>query len=177
MPSDFFSKYFSGISEKVQFPGTIKLFRGCLYLFLLCNSLIHLPISSSIYGPDAFVLPVQGMKYFLFSIQNLLNRVPFSSYYLLFVCGNIFCLVLSLAGIRHWLIRLFVWLTASNLHYRCAILENSGNNFALIVLFFLIFMDEESDRSEVNQGFLPLLKIITTNLLLDRKSTRLNSSH
>ncbi|MBN4051359.1 HTTM domain-containing protein [bacterium AH-315-M05] len=150
-------------SRSITHPDTIWLFRRAVYLFLFINTLILLPVADQFWGHNTFLSGVTNSKHKIFEILYLLSNHEITHYYLLFVCGQLFFLLTGLLGIFPRSSSVLVYIFTMNLFNRQPGLSNGGYHVMQIMLFYLIFMNEQrrNNKSMKNTYFSVINNVIT----------------
>ena len=155
----------SRISENVLQPHVISIFRKCLYVFLLLNTLVLLPIASQIWGPDAYTIAYYQPNHWIVKVFYLLQEASVGKYYMLFIAGQIITIVLSfLLKNYQRLFSILIYFFTINLYNKSGLLQNSGSNLVVIILFYLIFMNEKAGEGQEKTSRWKIADITFTNL-------------
>ena len=133
-------------SNTVWQPNTIALFRKVLYVFLAFQALSLLPSASAFWGPDAFLPYYYQVKTPLLQLLNPLQTGTFKNYYLFFPAAQLVFIILSFVIRPQRVLCILIYFFTAALHHKAAIIQNSGNDLALIMVFYLIFMSEKSSH-------------------------------
>ena len=152
------------LTDSVSNPHVIALFRKCLYLFLLINTLILLPVADEIWGPNNSMISYYNSDAFLLKFLNILSYHHFEDYYLFFVWGQIIFLIIGLTGKYQRLTSIFIYLFSANLYMKATNIQNAGNNVTLLMLIYLIFMNEHSDKNKTSPNLWNIIDTTCTNL-------------
>ena len=143
-------KYISGLEEwfttKVNTPGTILLFKKAVYVFILFNGLITLPIAPEIWSPFASMIHYYPTDNLAIKLMNILSRPSVNNYYWFFVIGQLFCAAIALVGYQKQLMGVLLYFITANLYYNSGLIQNGGTNLLMITLFYMMFMNEDADK-------------------------------
>lgn len=137
----------------------IDLFRKIFYIFLLINAISLLPIAHELFSYDGIVGNVgwntdypwyqQGSK----SLLNILNHPinsghPWIAY--LFVYGQIALLISGLLNFLPRLTAVLLYVVTANLFVKGYLMFTGGEALISILLFYLIFIQQSSQRQTDN---------------------------
>jgi hypothetical protein len=141
---------------------TIKLFRGSLLVFIFLYVLQFLPIAASYFGPNNFMVPYYKSSNILLKPLNLLEGKQYSHYYLFFLYGILLSIIafFFLPFKRFSLIITYILLM--NIYHKTAPLQNGGFSLLTMVLFMLLFIDEEAKKT--TNAYWNAIKITIANL-------------
>jgi hypothetical protein len=137
--------YFAG---KNRFAHTIWLFRRCIYLFLLANTLTLLPGADRFWGENSFSLETAVQEHFYSPLVYFLSARPGGLWYKLFLAGQIIFIFLGFSGKYPRLSAVMVFFTTINLFYRAQLVANGGYQIVLIMLFYMMFMEEKKEDKD-----------------------------
>lgn len=141
------------------YANNIKLFRKAVLIFLLCNTLLLLSFAKTLYGPHSYFLPFEQPKGFLLNILSELEKPGMASNWKFFVGGQIISIIACWFLPYKRLLTALVYFFTVNLYFKTVFIQNAGFNLLVIVLFLLIFMDENADAIKH-----PILKTINITL-------------
>lgn len=149
----------------------IDFFRKTLYLFLLINALILLPIVNEIYGYHGIIGGVgwdlaepwykMGSHAFLFILNHPINSGHGWIMYG-FVIGQILALMAGLFNFYPKLASVFVYFFTANLFNRAYLVFTGGEVLISLVLFYLMFIHKSNSKSQQNED--PIFSEIQTIL-------------
>ena len=134
-------------SNEVQHPNTIKLFRKCVYMFLIINGLILLPIADQIWSPETYLIHYHPFQNFLLKFLNVMSRPSVNEYYLVFVIGQILFAITGLIGFIPRISAIMVYFFTANLYYSAASIQTGGTNLMMLLLLYMIFVDENPSKT------------------------------
>ena len=126
----------------------IRVFRISILLYLLANSLYLWPLAESLYGPDSYFLPLGSMQNFILKALNLLEGPHLAEYWKLFVWAQILSILATLFLPYKKTGTLLVYFFTMNLYHKTIGMQNAGFNLLVMVLFMLLFMDENSEKTK-----------------------------
>lgn len=126
----------------------ILLFKRILYSYIILNGLISLPVASEIWSTHANLIHYYPTDSILIKVLNILSRAGFGNYYWFFVIGQILCCCIALLGYQKRFMGILLYFISANLYLNTGQLQNGGTNLLLIVLFYLIFVNEDADQSK-----------------------------
>jgi hypothetical protein len=135
-------------TEKVNHLLSVVLFKRTLYAYIILNGLISLPIMSQVWSNHAYLLHYYPQDNFLMKILNSMSNPGLSDYYWFFVIGQIICAVLALFGVQKRLMGVLLCFLSMNLYYNSAQIQNGGTNLLILVLFYLMFVNEDAEKSK-----------------------------
>ena len=149
----------------------IDFFRKTLYLFLLINALILLPIVNEIYGYHGIIGGVgwdlaepwykMGSHAFLFFLNHPINSGhPWIMYG--FVIGQILSLVAGIFNFYPKLASVFVYFFTANLFNRAYLVFTGGEVLISLLLFYLMFIHKSNSKTPQNE--VPIFSEIQTVL-------------
>jgi hypothetical protein len=149
------NNYIDAITGTTPYANNIRLFRKGMMIFLLCNTLLLLSYAKTLYGPLSYFLPLHEYNNSLLTFLNPLENPSMAAHWKFFVGAQL----LSIAAC--WFLpykrfsTMLVYFFTMSLYYKTIPIQNAGFNLLVIVLFLLIFMDENADAVKH-----PLLKIV-----------------
>ncbi|MBI2268840.1 MAG: HTTM domain-containing protein [Bacteroidetes bacterium] len=138
-------------TEKVNTPHTILLFKKAVYLYIILNGLISLPIASQIWSVDANMIHYYPQDNFAIKLINILSRPGINNYYWYFVIGQLTCATVALFGYLKRLMGILLYFISVNLYYNAGLIQNGGTNLLVITLFYMIFMNEAAGQQQNNK--------------------------
>ena len=149
---------------RVNHAATIVLFKKTVYLYLIINGLILLPVAPQIWGPDAFLIHYYPADSLAMKVLDVLSHPAVNRFYWCFLAGQLACCFAGLAGWgRRWSDLLLYFLTA-NMYFNVALIQNGGTNLMMVILFYMMFMNEQADRGR--HPALRTLDVTATNFAL-----------
>lgn len=148
-------------SDKNHYSENIWFFRKAIYSFILINTILLLPLHNELWGTAPHVL--KNEYHGIMSFINLLYFSYFEQYHLFFVFGLIITAIIGLMGLFPGLISFFVFFFSSNLIHKEISVTNGGYHLLLLMLFYLLFMNDRKQSNFSNQYF-KKLTIIASNL-------------
>lgn len=156
------------LTDSVISPFTIILFKKAVYAYIILNGLISLPIASEIWGPESYLIHYNPPGNFAIKFLNIISRPDVNTYYLVFVIGQIICSIIALFGFMKRMMAILLYFISVNLYYSAGIVQNAGPNILFIILFYMIFMNEDAgDRK--NEAMKSLDTSLTNFALLAAK--------
>lgn len=155
------TSYFAGEN---YFAHTVWIFRRCIYSFLLANTLTLLPGADRIWGENSFSLDFSVPDHFYSPLIYFLSSGSIGVWYKLFLAGQIIFILLGLLGKYSRLSAVMVFLTTINLFYQAHMVANGGYQITLIMLFFLVFMEEK--KQDTGWPVLNITKNVFSNFAL-----------
>lgn len=139
------------LTDKVISPNTIILFKKAVYIYIILNGLISLPLAAEIWGPDSYLIHYYPVGNWGIKFLNIISRPDVNTYYLLFVIGQMICSIVALLGYMKRLMSVLLYFLSVNLYYSAGIIQNAGPNVLFVILFYMIFMNEDaSDHKNVS---------------------------
>lgn len=154
------TKAFYYFSKCVKNPNSIRLFRVCIYLYVLMFTLLLLPAFNEIYGPKSFLLPYYKMPSRLLYFLDPLNYINIRNlHWFMLTILILAVLTFLIKRNKRWL-SVLIYFSYSALYHKAAALQNGGTNLILLLLFFLIFVDEEDKKKGLNT-FITNLAVLT----------------
>lgn len=133
-------------TEKVNNLNVIILFKRAVYLFILFNAIISLPIASQIWSTDSYLIHYYPFNNLLIKTLNVLSRQGVNNYYMYFLYGQIICCLACLAGFMKRIAGVLLYFISANLYFNAAQIQNGGTNILLITLFYLLFINEDAEK-------------------------------
>jgi hypothetical protein len=127
---------------------TIKLFRGSLLVFIFLYVLQFLPIALAYFGPNNYMVPYYKSSNILLKPLNLLEGTLYSKYYLFFLYGILVSILAFFFLPLKRLSLIITYILLMNLYHKTAPLQNGGFSSLTMVLFMLLFIDEEAKNTE-----------------------------
>jgi hypothetical protein len=143
---------------------TIKLFRGSILVFIFLYVLQFLPIAAAYFGVGNYMVPYYKSSNILLKPLNLLEGEQYSKYYLLFVYGILSSIIAFFFFPLKRLSLLITYILLMNLYHKTAPLQNGGFSLLTMVLFMLLFIDEDAKRTKNN--YWRTIKISIANFTL-----------
>lgn len=131
---------------------TVKTFRKALYWFLLFNTITILPSVYDLFGYNG----IGGTRGFSWdgtgAFLNLLSH-PINARHewiaWVFVCGQLAALILGLLNRYKRLAAIGVYFFSANLFLKAGLFMTGGEILVNILLFYLIFIDEDAPESGI----------------------------
>jgi hypothetical protein len=145
----------------MPYGGNIRLFRKGILLFLLCNTLLLLSYAETLYGTHSYFLPFEKHNNIILDFLNILENPHLASYWKYFVAGQIASIIACLFLPYKRLFAFFVYFFTMNLYHKTIPIQNAGFNLLVMVLFMLIFMDENANNTK--SSFWKTVNITVTN--------------
>lgn len=133
-------------TNKVNQPFTILLFKKAVYLYIILNNMISLPIARQIWSSEANMIHYYPQDNLAIKLLNLLSRPEVNNYYWYFVIGQFICAALALFGYLKRLMGVLLYFISVNLYYNAGLMQNGGTNLLVITLFYMIFMNEAAGQ-------------------------------
>lgn len=130
---------------QVNQPNTILLFKKAIYLHVFINGLILLPIATQIWSPDANLIHYHPDG-FRIAFINCLSNPALNNYYLFFVIGQLVSCVIAVIGFAKRLMSTLIYFLSASLYFNAGVIQNGGTNLLLIILFYLIFANEDAEK-------------------------------
>lgn len=131
------------LTSENRFTDTIWIFRRIIYLFLIVNTLTLLPMANQIWGNDALLIEEHASEHFYSPLLYFLSHTTGGSWHWLFLTGQIIFILLGFSGKIPRISSFMVFLITANLYYKAQIIANGGYQIILLMLFYLVFMEEE----------------------------------
>ncbi|HXU26149.1 MAG TPA: HTTM domain-containing protein [Bacteroidia bacterium] len=153
------NNYIDVITTTTPYANNIKLFRKGGMIFLLCNTLLLWAYAKTLYGSHSYFLPLEKHSNSLLNFFNLLEKPSMATNWKFFVGGQILSILACLFLPFKRLSTIFVYFFTISLYYKTIPIQNAGFNLLVIVLFFLIFMDENADVIKY-----PILKTVNITI-------------
>ena len=129
-------------AETTDYSSTVWLFRRGVYFTVLIYFLTLLPQASFFFGPEALKYGYLKYNEVLGKPVRLLFTEIFGKYYIWFLIGCFVSLVSGLFGVFQRFSTLLVYFFAFNLINRAEHIMNGSSSLMWILLFYLLFMDE-----------------------------------
>ncbi len=123
---------------------TIKLFRGSILVFIFLYVLQFLPIAEAYFGVGNYMVPYYKSSNILLKPLNLLEGDQYSKYYLLFLYGILGSIIAFFFLPFKKLSLIITYILLMNLYHKTAPLQNGGFSLLTMVMFMLLFIDEEA---------------------------------
>ncbi len=142
-----FNELVSRNTESFIAVDTIKVFKASILLFIFFYIIQFLPIAAPYFGPGNYMVPYYKSSNILLKPLNLLEGDQFSRYYLFFLYG---CLTAILCYFFLPLKRIslvVVYILLMNIYHKTAPLQNGGFSLLTMMLFMLLFIDEEAENT------------------------------
>jgi hypothetical protein len=155
------NKYIDTITTTTPYAINIKVFRKALLVFLLCNTLLLLSYAKTLYGSHSYFLPLEKHNNSILNFFNLLEKPSMAANWKFFVGGQILSIIACLFLPYKRLSVILVYFFTMTLYYKTIPIQNGGFNLLVIVLFFLIFMDENADA--IKHPFFKTINITISN--------------
>lgn len=149
------------LTSKVNNAHTIILFKKAVYLYVLISGIITLPDASQLWGPEAYNIRISPGDDLLFNVMNILSRPRINNYYIYFIYGQLACCILLLSGLMRRTAAISLYLITANLYYSARLAQNAGDNVVLLMLFYMIFMNEYPEQ--IKNNISRTIGIATTN--------------
>jgi hypothetical protein len=143
---------------------TIKLFRSTILVFIFLYVLQFLPIAAAYFGVGNYMVPYYKSSNILLKPLNLLEGEQYSKYYLLFVYGILSSIIAFFFFPLKRLSLIITYILLMNLYHKTAPLQNGGFSLLTMVLFMLLFIDEDAKRTKNN--YWRTIKISIANFTL-----------
>ncbi len=137
----------SYFSNKVQHPCVLTLFRKCIYLFIIINALILLPIADQIWSPEAYIVHHNPFQPKLLKVLNIMSHPHMNEFYMFFIAAQLVFSIFGLMGKFPRISALIVWFTTVNLYYCAQPLQTGGSNLLILFLFYMMFVDEKAQST------------------------------
>ena len=147
------------ITTVMPYGTNIAVFRKALMVFLLCNTLFLLSYSKILYGIHSYFIPFDASNNFILRILSLLEKPQYAAHWQWFVGGQIISILTCLFLPYKRISTLLVYFFTMSLYHKIIPIQNAGFNLLVIVLFLLIFMDENANNTKQ-----PRLKIINVTV-------------
>jgi hypothetical protein len=135
-------------TERINKPFTIILFKKAVYIYILLNGLITLPIAAQLWSPAANTIHFYPVDDFGIKLLNILSRPDLNNYYWLFVVGQLLCCVVLLLGYKKRVTGILLYFITANLYYNARLVQNGGTNLLLLTLLYMIFINEDAEQHE-----------------------------
>ena len=142
------NNYINTYTTTTPYATNIRLFRKCVMIFLLYNSLLLLSYSKTLYGPYSYFLPFEKHNIAILDFLNLLEKPSMAVNWKFFVGGQIVSIVACLFLPYKRLFTMLVYFFTMTLYHKAMPIQNAGFNLLVMVLFFLIFMDENASATK-----------------------------
>ncbi|HXD93167.1 MAG TPA: HTTM domain-containing protein [Bacteroidia bacterium] len=155
------NNYIDTITTTTPYAQNIKVFRKALLIFLLCNTLLLLSYAKTLYGAHSYFLPLEKHSNSVLNFFNLLEKPNMAANWKFFVGGQILSIIACLFLPYKRLSTILVYFFTMSLYYKTIPIQNGGFNLLVIVLFLLIFMDENADA--VKHSVLKTINITVSN--------------
>ncbi len=138
----------------------VDFFRKTLYLFLLINALILLPIVNEIYGYHGIIGGVgwdlaepwykMGSRAFLFVLNHPI--ISGNGWIMVgFVIGQILALIAGLFNFYPKLASVFVYFFTANLFNRAYLVFTGGEVLISLLLFYLMFIHKSNSKTQQHE--------------------------
>lgn len=148
-------------TREFQYAEKINLFRKVLYLFLILNALTLLPIANDLFGYYGIVgsggwnTSIPWYKQGSNGLLNLLSHPvnanrPWIAYF--FIGGQLIALITGFLSIFPRLSAIAIYFFTANLFYKGYAAFTGGEVLIVIMLFYLIFINENS-KAENNTSY------------------------
>jgi hypothetical protein len=103
-----------------------------------------IPIASAYFGPGNYMVPYYKSTHILLKPLNLLEGEQYSKYYLLFIYGILSSIIAFFFLPYKRLSLIITYILLMNLYHKTAPLQNGGFSLLTMVLFMLLFIDENA---------------------------------
>jgi hypothetical protein len=123
-----------------------------------------LPIAAAYFGVGNYMVPYYKSSNILLKPLNLLEGEQYSKYYLLFVYGILSSIIAFFFFPLKRLSLIITYILFMNLYHKTAPLQNGGFSLLTMVLFMLLFIDEDAKRTKNN--YWRTIKISIANFTL-----------
>lgn len=133
---------FVGKAETADYYATVWLFRRGVYLTVLIYFLTLLPKAFFFFGPEALKYGYLKYNEVLGKPVRLLFTGFFGGHYIWFLTGLFVSLITGLVGVFQRFSAILVYFFAFNLINRAEHIMNGSSSLMWILLFYLLFMDE-----------------------------------
>jgi hypothetical protein len=140
---------------------TIKLFRASLLIFVFLYVLQFLPIAKAYFGPGNYMVPYYKSSNILLKPLNLLEGNQYSNYYLCFIYGILVSIIAFFVLPFKRLSLIVTYILLMNLYHKTAPLQNGGFSLLTMVMFMLLFIDEEAGK--IKNSYWKTIKIAIAN--------------
>ena len=132
----------------MPYNNNIRLFRKGILIFLLCNTLLQLSYSETLYGTHSYFLPFKKYNNIILDFLNIIENPSLAGYWKFFVAGQLISIIACLFLPYKRLLTFFVYFFTMNLYHKIIPIQNAGFNLLVMVLFMLIFMDENANNTK-----------------------------
>jgi hypothetical protein len=153
--------YINTITVTTPYANNIRLFRKAVLIFLFCNTLLLISYAKTLYGPLSYFLPFEKSNNTLLKFLNLLENPSMASHWKFFVAGQLISIIACWFLPYKRLFTILIYFFTMSLYHKTLPIQNAGFNLLVIVLFLLIFMDENADV--VKNPLLKILNITVSN--------------
>jgi hypothetical protein len=140
---------------------TIKLFRASILIFIFLYVLQFLPIAQQYFGPGNYMVPYYKSSNLLLKPLNLLESTQFSAYYLVFLYGILVCILAFFFLPLKRLSLVITYFLLMNIYHKTAPLQNGGFSLLTMVLFMLLFINENA--SEIKNKYWRTIQLSIAN--------------
>jgi len=130
-------------------------------VFLLCNTLLLLSYSKTLYGQYSYFLPFEKHNNAILNFLNLLEKPSMAANWKIFVGAQILSILACLFLPYKRFSTILVYFFTMTLYHKAIPVQNAGFNLLVMVLFFLIFIDENADN--IKHPLLKTLNITVSN--------------
>lgn len=113
-------------------------------VFIFLYVIQFLPIAQQYFGPENYMVPYYKSSNILLKPLNLLEGGQFSKYYLFFLYGLLISIISYFIFPLKRLSLIISYVLLMNIYHKTAPLQNGGFSLLTMVLFMLIFIDEEA---------------------------------
>lgn len=120
---------------------TKQLFRIVVLSCVLMDTLLLLPVHSDLWGPNTLMPQFEpsGTPF------TLLSRPSIAPYYQYFLFAQIIALVAAILGYYPRLMAIIAFFCTLNLHSGAEVILDGGNNLAVLMFTYLLFMNTSGD--------------------------------
>jgi len=155
------TNYIDTITTTTPYANNIRVFRKAILIFLLCNTLLLLSYAKTLYGAHSYFLPLEKHNNTVLNFFNQLEKSSMAANWKFFVGGQILSIIACWFLPYKRLFTVLVYFFTMNLYYKTIPIQNAGFNLLVIVLFLLMFMDENADSTK--NSILKTLNITISN--------------
>lgn len=141
---------------------TIKLFRASLLVFIFLYVIQFLPIAAQYFGPGNYMVPYYKSSNIILKPLNLLEGSEYSKYYLFFLYGILISILAFFFLPFKRLSLIIVYILLMNIYHKTAPLQNGGFSLLTMVLFMLLFINEEA--VQIKNKYWQTIQLTITNL-------------
>lgn len=152
------------LCEQERHIHTQRIFSVAIYGWLLLGTLLLLPYYESLWGPASLVnRPEFEPSRWHHWLVYLSLHPSLADHAWVFVTGQLFCLGLVLTAVAPRLAALGVYFFTFNLYHRTGQLLDGGNNLAILLLFYFVFMNVSGRATALGHPLVRKLAIACSN--------------